>query len=127
MKISELSAYSQIDLDKVLDANDLENLIVKLAMLRSQTEPPVHRSPPSLADPLSRSNVSVQRDPDIQLAALSDGGIRLWLRHTGLAWMAVQFSPDKARLFRDYLSKWVHGAAPMNLISDEERGSGTLQ
>jgi hypothetical protein len=127
MKLDDLIQVTQIPHDKELTASDIEELIAKLMTLRSQTEPSVHRAPPTPADAATRSTVIVQRDPDISFAALADGGIRLWLRHTGLGWTAVQFSADKARLLRDYLIKWVPGTAPIHLINDEGAGGNRLQ
>lgn len=127
MKLSELPAYAKIAADKDLSAADLEELIVKLMTLRSQTEPPVHSAPPSEKDAHLRSTVAVQNDADVTFAALANGGVRLWFRHNGLGWFVVQYSAEKARLFRDYLIKWVPGEAPVNLINDQSTGGSRLQ
>jgi hypothetical protein len=127
MKLSDLAEYTQIPTDKELSVVDLENLITRLAVLRAQTSPAVLPKAPTAADADSRANVSVQSDPDITIAALASGGARLWLRHEGYGWMAVTFSPDKARVIRDYLVKWVRGAASMNLIDDQPAGGKLLQ
>ena len=127
MKLSEIARGVQVGVDKDLTAADLEILLAALMTARSKIEPAVHPMPPTAADAHTRSPVVVQRDPDITFAALADGGIRLWLRHAGAGWLAVQFSAEKARLFRDYLIKWVPGAAPVNLINDHSVGGDHLQ
>lgn len=127
MSLSPDKQSIQLSIDDTLSAAQLEALIVRLVTLRSHMEPAVHGSPPTIEDAHSRGNVSVQEDADIRFAALRGGGIRLWLRHVGFGWIAVQFSAEKARLFRDYLIKWAPGTAPMNLIDDDVDGNSTLQ
>lgn len=127
MDISDDKKTAHISIKADLDTAALETLIAALAGLRAQMEPAVEHLPPSAADTERRSVVSVQSDPDIVTAALTGGRVRFWLRHTGLGWIAVQLSADKARIVRDYLIKWVPGEAPVNLIGDDNRGGETLQ
>lgn len=126
LKLEDLPELLDMAPDQELTARELETLIVKLMVLRSQTEPPVETSPPSAANAHLRAPVAIPHDPDMAFSALSNGGVRLWFRHPGLGWVPVQMSLERARLLRDYLIKWAPGESPVSLVSEADLGSYLL-
>lgn len=126
MKLADLPEYLQLSPDQELSAHELETIIVKLMVLRANTAPPVHAQPPSAKDADQRAPVAVVKDPEMTLASLKDGGIRLWLRHCGLGWLPVQMSAQRAGMLRDYLINWVEDDTVAAIMAEREAGGHLL-
>lgn len=126
MKLADLPEYLQLPSDQELTAQELETMIVKLMVLRANIAPPVHAAPPSTHDADQRAPVAVVKDPEMNLASLNNGAIRLWLRHPGLGWVPFQMSAQRAGLLRDYLVNWVEDNSAAKLIAEREAGGYLL-
>lgn len=116
------SAYISIEDDYTAD--ELRELILKLMSLRGRMRPSVPTLP-NMDD--ESSLVSFQEDGGFSLSTSSDGGTRIYLRHSGLGWVAFTFSEEHAILLRDYLVANTPHDRAVNLISDKIDGSGTVQ
>jgi hypothetical protein len=124
MKLSDDMRSLHISIDSPYTANQLEDLLVKLMSLRGQMLPAVSAMP-NMED--EKRLISCQEDGGFALSTSSDARTRLYLRHSGLGWLAFTFGVEHALLLRDYLTNHTPDEKRMNLISDEPAGGDTVQ
>jgi len=124
MKFSDDARSLHISLDENYSAQQLENLLVTLMSLRGQMRPSVPAMP-NIED--ETSVISCQEDGGFALSTSSDGRTRLFLRHSGLGWLAFTFGTEHALLLRDYLVNNTPDDKRTNLISEQIGDSGTVQ
>lgn len=124
MDISDDKRSAHITVDGDYTANELETLLVKLMSLRGRMRPQVSALP-DMED--ETSLISCQEDGGFALSTSSDGRTRLFLRHSGLGWVAFTFSNDHAVLLRDYLVANTKDDERVNLISNQVGDAGTVQ
>lgn len=82
--------------------SELETLIADLADLRASMEPPISYEAPQPGE--NGPNLSVQAEPYMTMKRLRNGGVRMYLRNSGLGWLLFDFRPDQAIAIRDYLA-----------------------
>lgn len=83
-------------------AQEVEELLLELAKLRSGMRPEVPLEPPGIDSP---KEILPQTDASFRIRTLSNGGIRFWLRHTGFGWIPLEIGPDQARELHEFLGK----------------------
>jgi hypothetical protein len=102
MKLSSDKSRAILDLRGTFTASELEDLITRLAILRSDMSPPVPQNPPdAFGDP--DKPILMESEPAITAALRQNGGIRLWLRNRGLGWMGYEVEPARARGIAKYI------------------------
>jgi hypothetical protein len=124
MKLSDDARSASISVDGDYSAEKLETLLVQLMSLRGQMRPSVSAMP-NMED--ESSLISCQEDGGFALSTSSDARTRLFLRHSGLGWLAFTFGQEHAALLRDYLVANTPNDQPVNLISEERGSRGTVQ
>ena|SRR5258706_15727100 len=82
-----------------LTTQQVDQLIEQLAETRNRMSPPV----PLDAD-MERAGL-IQIDPSLLMGQVTDGTIRLGLRHGGLGWCVFDLSRANAATLRDFLAK----------------------
>jgi hypothetical protein len=102
MKLNREKTVASLQIDAAFSAGELEELISKLAVLRSDMTPPVPQDRPNPASD-GEKHITIEDEPAAIAARLRDGRIRLWLRNRGTGWMAYNMSIDNACALRDYL------------------------
>ena len=103
MKLNASKSEATLTLQGNFSADALEELISKLAVLRSDMQPPVPKARP---DSMSEADkhITIEDEPAMVVARLRDGRFRLWLRNRGTGWMAYNIDAANATGLRDYLS-----------------------
>ena len=96
MKLEVKDNAARVEIAAELDAAGLEQLIVKLAMLRSQISPPVPEKPPGAQPEQEERSVLVCDDAGMLVAQMQDGRFRFWMRNTGIGWCAYNVPPSTA-------------------------------
>lgn len=102
MKLNADKTRTRIEVQGEFTASELENLITRLAVLRSDMQPPVPENPP---DATTDPDKPILRESDSAMtaAARRNGGIRLWFRNRGLGWIAYEVDPARARGAAKYI------------------------
>lgn len=120
MKLETDGQRAKIEISDELDAAGMEQLIVKLAMIRSQMQPEVtHRAPGGQPEPAERTVLQCD-DSGLVVAQLRDGRYRFWLRNTGIGWCAYTVPAATAHGISRYIaSRLPDGVGPADLFSDE--------
>lgn len=98
---------NQVAFSGNLTANGIEALIRELARARADMDPPVPEERPSV---LSEADTLNQTEPLFAIAALADGGLRFWLRHEGIGWLALSLTAKDAANLRALLSEEISDA-----------------
>lgn len=96
-----------------LNAQQVEDLINQLAILRSQLQPSV----PMRLDNWEQK-VIPQPDPQIEIGQGDDGRIRIALRHAGTGWHVFGLNLRSAAFVRDVLIKRCAGE-PVRLVNEK--------
>lgn len=86
----ETRATVHLELNGDLTASDLEEAIRALANARAGMQPEVPRSIEGAA--LSDSRALVEESPLFTFVTLSDGGLRIHIRSSGLGWLAFNLT-----------------------------------
>jgi hypothetical protein len=102
MKLNAERTLATLEVRGTFTATQLEAVITRLAMLRSDMLPPVpdHR-PDATSDP--DQPILMESDCALTAALRRNGGIRLWLRNRGLGWMGYEVEPARARAIANYI------------------------
>lgn len=89
MKLSSDASSASINLQGTFTAPELESMIRKLCILRSQMTPEVTQTPPGPDDPSSLDmGVLIEDKPAMTVAQRADDSFRFWLRNRGIGWCA---------------------------------------
>ena len=103
-QLDEGKHSARISIDGTLTAVEIETLIADLAVTRAHMLPTVPDSPPGLDDVIEEAhNLSVQENPRVVVARLSDGRMRFWVRNIGIGWLVFNLPVTGACAIRDYL------------------------
>jgi hypothetical protein len=101
-ELNEGATRATLEVTGEFSANALEDLITKLAVLRSTMSPPVTERPPdATTDPEKR--ILMESDCAMTAALRRNGGIRLWFRNSGIGWVAYEVEPERARAIAQYI------------------------
>lgn len=84
-------------------ALEFEEIIRRIAELRSTMAPPVPESPPGLLNP--DAEMQVQDATLFTARTVVGGGLRIYLRNEGIGWMAFNLTAGDVANLRDLLSK----------------------
>lgn len=117
MKLNKDGLSVELDINGMHDARQLDDLLRKLALLRSQMLPPVPQTVGDLEQ--ADASVLVEDMPGLVIAARQSGGFRLWVRHRGFGWMAYQIDERSAVGMAAYISQRTAGES-VNLVKHEE-------
>lgn len=99
-----------------LDAAQLEQHIRDLAVLRRRMAPEVPR------DYAGGPTLDIA-DADVMAGTLGSGNVALLVRHTGLGWLQMEFSPPQAALVAEMLRKAAgHAAGARSLDLQDDPG-----
>lgn len=83
----------------------LQTLIADLAVARANMLPPVPYERKELAQASDDSlRLSEQSDPYVQIAERRDKTFLLWMRNSGIGWLAFNVSRETAVGIRDYIT-----------------------
>lgn len=106
----------RIEINKTLNAQELELLIHELAEKRSGMEPAVPRT---RADAFQAPGAValLEDEPSAIAVRLKDGRVRLWMRNRGIGWQAFNMDIRNARALRDWLNTNIDGDS--DLLSDQ--------
>lgn len=96
-----MAENAKVQIAGEFSANELEEIIIELAKVRSGMEPAV---PPTPEADLDRE-VLVQDDPLFTVRTLAGGGLRIWLRNEGTGWQAFQLSEDQRKRLAEFLNQ----------------------
>lgn len=116
MELSDDKHRLRLRIDAELTATELETLIGELADLRAQMEPSVPIARPRPASAAASQTVFMQDDPSVTAAALEGGGIRLWLRSSGLGWLGFSFTAAQVAPVVSYITAHIGAVAAPSLI-----------
>lgn len=97
----------KIALNGEFTAIELEDIIRSLMEARSGMAPPVPNTPP---DAESAAQVLVQDQTSLIVRTLASGGLRFWLRNSGIGWFGLTVSADHAEGLACFLSQKRGGA-----------------
>lgn len=93
---------ARIQINRDMNASEIDALIRQLSIARSNLAPPV---PGTLeAFEAAGGAVVIEESPVLLMRTLSGGrGFRLWLRHRGLAWLGFHLEPRNADAICRYI------------------------
>ena len=100
MKIETDGTQATLEINATLTATELDNLLRKLALLRSEMSPEVPHTRTEDPD----MTVLIEDMPASVIKARKDGGFRLWLRHRGYGWLAYQIDNRGALAIGGYIA-----------------------
>jgi hypothetical protein len=102
MKLDPSKTQATVDIRGNFTASELESLISRLAVLRSDMSPPVpeHRMD-AMRDP--DKPILMEHESAMTAALRTDGSFRLWLRNRGLGWLAYEVDVQRARALANYI------------------------
>lgn len=101
MKLNPEKTVVSLQINADLTTADLDALLRKLALLRSEMSPAV---PENRAEVLEAGNVLVEDKPGLLIAQRQGGGFRLWLRHRGYGWLAYQIDNTSADTMAGFIA-----------------------
>lgn len=120
IKISPNARHADIKIAATMTADHLDRLIIELAAARATMQPEIPRQFQELKTAATEATQALTEcDPEIRIAARSNGGFRLWLRHRGLGWLASEISHDRAIGIRNFLNAKLPDPGGTNLISQQ--------
>jgi len=97
MDLSPDKRTLRVALTAELSATEVDELIADLADQRAAMEPPVPIYPPLRG---SETSIAMQDDPSVTARSLADGAVRLYLRSSGLGWLAFNFTAPQGIALR---------------------------
>jgi hypothetical protein len=97
MKLNKERTLANVNLTGEKTAEEIEEMIEKLAALREQMSPPVPASK-ELA-----THLHMVDTPNISAARLKTGGVRLYARSAALGWIGLTITQENAPM----LTKWL--------------------
>lgn len=104
MKLSNDARSASINLQGNFTSKQLEGMIRKLCVLRSQMAPEVTQTPPGPHDPSSLdAAVLVEDKPAMTVAQRTDGSFRFWLRNRGVGWCGYNVPLTQAILVYEFM------------------------
>lgn len=93
---------ARIGLSGEFTADEVEELLMGLAKLRSGMLPEVPQEPPGIDSP---KELLPQPDASFRIRTRSNGGLRVWLRHAGFGWIPFELGADEAKALHEFLGK----------------------
>lgn len=115
MKITIEVDRITIDGSQTPSAEQIEELIRRLILVRSGMHPAVPKKLPTEASP--EMQVLIEDQPDLSIAARSGGGFRLWVRHSGIGWLGFQLDGKTAAGMARFITNHTGGIEPIDLIN----------
>lgn len=113
MKLSDDRISATIKIEGAFNAEQLDDLIRRLALLRADMVPEI---PGSLnAD----SDVLIEDGQSASLRLRQDGGFRLWMRHRGLGWLAWNMDARFARGMAEYIARRTTRGPSIDFIDEQ--------
>lgn len=92
---------AHVELNGDFSAEELDEILQKLADLRASMTPAVSLDPPYEQAPmLEQPQITI-----IKARTLVDGGLRFWLRHEGFGWLAISLSAQVRNELFKFLGK----------------------
>jgi hypothetical protein len=121
MKISADKRKSTVNVQGEFTADELEEEIRKLCILRSQMTPEVPHTAPSPNNPASlNQNILMEDLPAMTVAHRANGGFRFWLRNQGLGWCAYNVAlPEAIGVYKFLHSKLGNLEPGPNLFGEQ--------
>lgn len=118
MNVNSDGKTAAIELRGTFTAGEIEDLITRLAMLRSGMSPPVPENrPDAFAEP--DKPMLMENEPGLTAALRRNGGIRLWLRNRGIGWMGYEVDAARARAIANYILSRTP-AEDVNLFGEDD-------
>ena len=108
----------RLDINADYDTVALDELIHQLAMARASMTPAIPLSRDSAIE--DGSLATIEDGGSAVIARRQSGGFRLWLRHSGLGWMAWEIDNRFARGMADYIVTNTTPIEGANLVSDKD-------
>jgi len=119
MEFHSNGRLATVKVTEELDANGVEQLIVKLAMLRSEMTPPVPMKPPS--EPDGDRHILAANDSELMVALQASGRFRIWMRNIGIGWCGYSVPASTAvAMARFVLSRAAPGDPALDLIGNSD-------
>lgn len=109
---------------KHMSCTELESLISALMEVRFHMSPPVSEAPPR-ADGTVEQQITVEDDPSISMRRLRDGRVRMWIRCSGIGWLAFNLSQRQYLPVREWLIANTDINATPDLIGKSDSGGHT--
>ena len=103
MHLNEDRQSAAIEILGNFRADDVEDLIARLAALRAQMLPGVPLAPGENKRGDDPAAVRAGGDPRVQVAVMRDGLTRFWVRHEGLGWFGFNLPVERARTLAQYI------------------------
>lgn len=107
MELNAEKTRARIELNGELDAAEVDALIRQLAQLRAGMQPPVPATRRQLE--ATGQDVTAIEDPALLIAPTTRGSFRLWLRHSGIGWIAYDLGGTQARTSAKYILSFPAG------------------
>ena len=116
MNLNQEKTLASVKIDAAISATELDALLRKLALLRSEMSPPI---PATREEIIDAGTVLIEDKPGLVIAARQEGGFRLWLRHRGYGWLAYQIDEPSATGLADFVRSRAKRPR-VNLVEHEE-------
>lgn len=123
MELSNDKRHATLSIAGTYTADELQDLVVSLATLRSRMEPQVRQNP--ISDGGEALEAIPHEDPLFSIARHRNGDFWLCVRSTGFGWNAFVFPTGKAKIIGAYIASRVD--ISVDLISEELGNLGTPQ
>lgn len=110
-----------VQIDGNMDTRELESLIRKLCILRSQMTPEVTQNAPGPDDPPTPDmRILIEDKPAMTVAHRTNGSFRFWLRNRGIGWCGYNVPLAEAILVYKFMySKLGHLKTGTDLFSEQ--------